>query len=339
MSAKCAAWILLSLVLVVAPSPAFAQSSNPSSRQVTHVRDGTIATIDYRTNTVTIRHTPAGQPTTQSVIWVQHFTRLSVEEADAERVATLATLHPGDRIVVEGFRLDDGRLLAVVVKAKRGLLAATTPTGTHATNRATAQSSASSGTLARPRAEADSPSQPSLAGAQLTGAQDRLKGVVTGRGASSLDVVDIGGVRRRVNLTGSVRVEGQRGSISAIAARDFIVAAGTLNADGSLTAQSIDVVLAARNVITGRITATGNGFVVIDGNRTVRVTADTLVLVDGKLRSVADLRVGTEISISGVAEPAGGSGGGDVSGTLEIAGGATAGGAGLVGTVIDVVSK
>lgn len=334
MSAKCAAWILLSLVLVVAPSLASAQSSNPSSPQVTHVRDGTISTIDHRTGTVTIRHTPAGQPTTQSVVWVQHFTRLSVEEADAERVATLATLHPGDRIVVEGFRLDDGRLLAIVVKAKRGLFAATTPTGTQATNRATAQSSASSGTLARPRAEADSPSQPSL-----TGAQDRLKGVVTGRGASSLDVVDIGGVRRRVNLTGTVRVEGQRGSISAIAARDFIVAAGALNADGSLTAHSIDVVLAARNVITGRITATGNGFVVIDGNRTVRVTADTLVLVDGKLRSIADLRVGTEISISGVAEPAGGSGGGDVSGALEVAGGATAGGSGLVGTVIDVVRR
>lgn len=54
--------------------------------------------------------------------------------------------------------------------------------------------------------------------------------------------------------------------------------------------------------ITGTITAKGNGYLVVNGAQKVLIDKDTLVLVDGAIKTVTDLAVGAKVTVSGATQ-------------------------------------
>ena len=52
------------------------------------------------------------------VVWVQRGTRVDGEDGDWFARSAIWGIHRGDRVTVEGFRLDDGRLLALAIDVR-----------------------------------------------------------------------------------------------------------------------------------------------------------------------------------------------------------------------------
>ena len=183
------------------------------------------------------------------------------EEHARQRVA-ITDFRVGDEVKVQGFRLDDGRVVALRVDVR---------------NRAV-------------------PVHPPLALPSVV-----AQGVVTSRSLSTLSVLGATGGARVVLVAPGTRVTGQRSSATAIIPDDVVRVDGVLNTDGSVTARQIDVVFATGYQVTGRITQKGaNGqFLILDNRFAVNIASDTRVISRGQARSFSDLQVGQSVTAVG----------------------------------------
>jgi hypothetical protein len=244
--------------------------------------EGTIVAVAPAPSTFTVQ-TTKGQTGTV-VVLVQRATELKIkrkggenedeDEAREERArvpASLADFRVGDRVKVEGFRLDDGRLLALKVEVKNRVVARTQP---------------------------HPPSEGLVA-----------QGVVIARSRDTLTILEPGGASRLVIVPATVVVTGQRNSFAAIVLNDTARVEGTVNSDNSsITARQIEVVFANAFQIIGRITfkSAFPQFLIVNNSTSVNVAGDTRIVSGGQLRSFADLQVGQTITVSGTPMTAGG---------------------------------
>lgn len=210
------------------------------------------------------------------VVLVQQATELKIKhkegrEADEDedrneavhRSASIADFRTGDRVKVEAFRLDDGRLLALKINVTNRVLPAPQP-------------------------------QPRPQGLIA-------QGVVTARNQNALAIIGADNVRRLVIVPSTTVVTGQRTSFAAIVPNDVVRVEGTVNADNSLTARQIEVVFASGFQLTGRITFKNSmpQFLVINNSQTVNVAGDTRIISGAVQRSFADLQVGQTVTVVG----------------------------------------
>ena len=83
--------------------------------------DGVIASVDSGSSTFLLRVLRPDRVRRSGLdylpVWVQHGTRIDDDDDWFARSA-LRGIHRGDRVTVEGFRLDDGRLLALAIDVK-----------------------------------------------------------------------------------------------------------------------------------------------------------------------------------------------------------------------------
>jgi len=83
--------------------------------------DGVIASVDSGSSTFLLRVLRPDRVRRSGLdylpVWVQHGTRIDDYDDWFARSA-LRGIHRGDRVTVEGFRLDDGRLLALAIDVK-----------------------------------------------------------------------------------------------------------------------------------------------------------------------------------------------------------------------------
>lgn len=241
--------------------------------------EGTIVAVAPASSTFTVQ-TTKGQTATV-VVLVQRATELKIkrkggedeDEAREERArvpASLADFRVGDRVKVEGFRLDDGRLLALKVEVKNRVVARTQP---------------------------QPPPQDLVA-----------QGVVVAKNSGTLTIVEPGGASRLVIVPATVVVTGQRTSFAAVLLDDTVRVEGTENADNSITARQIEVVFANAFQIIGRITFKSvlPQFLIVNNSTSVNVAGDTRIVSGGQLRSFADLQVGQTITVSGTPMTVGG---------------------------------
>ena len=241
--------------------------------------EGTIVAVAPASSTFTVQ-TTKGQTGTV-VVLVQRATELKIkrkggedeDDAREERArvpASLADFRVGDRVKVEGFRLDDGRLLALKVEVKNRVVARTQP-------------------------------QPPPQGLEA-------QGVVVAKSSGTLTIVEPGGASRLVIVPATVVVTGQRNSFAAIILNDTVRVEGTVNADNSITARQIEVVFANAFQIIGRITFKSAlpQFLIVNNSTSVNVAGDTRIVSGGQLRSFADLQVGQTITVTGTPVTVGG---------------------------------
>ncbi len=234
--------------------------------------EGTIVAVAPASSTFTV-HATRGQTGTV-VVLVQRATELKIkhkggedeDEAREERArvpASLADFHVGDRVKVEGFRLDDERLLALKVEVKNRTVARTQP-------------------------------QPPPQGLVA-------QGVVVSKNSGTLTIVEPDGASRLVIVPATVVVTGQRTSFAAILLNDTVRVEGTVNADSSIMARQVEVVFANAFQITGRITFKSAlpQFLIVNNSTSVNVAGDTRIVSGGQLRSFADLQVGQTITVTG----------------------------------------
>lgn len=124
-----------------------------------------------------------------------------------------------------------------------------------------------------------------------------LKGVVTTTTSDALLVVS-GGRPLPVAITDETRVTGLRPQFRAISRFDIVRISGYLTHMGTLVARQLDIVGVPNMRITGKITAVGPGFIVVDGFGTVRITGDTVVFYDARLRSPDALAMDQDVTIA-----------------------------------------
>lgn len=139
-------------------------------------------------------------------VWVQQGTRIEGNDDPRFERPWFRTFRPGDRVQVDGFRLDDGRLLALQVEV-------------------------------RDRAFASAP-------VVVSGVT--FRGVIIARGANLIVIVDVGGTTRIILISAGTRVRGLRASFGALQANDTVVIVGEANADGSVAAREVQVIQASR---------------------------------------------------------------------------------------------
>jgi hypothetical protein len=124
-----------------------------------------------------------------------------------------------------------------------------------------------------------------------------LKGVVTAATSDALLVVS-DGRPLPVAITDETRVTGLRPQFRAISRFDIVRISGYLTRMGTLVARQLDVVGVPDIRITGKIRAVGPGFIIVDGFGTVRITGDTVVFYDARLRSPEALAIDQDVTIA-----------------------------------------
>jgi uncharacterized protein DUF5666 len=243
--------------------------------------EGTIVMVNPASSTFTVQ--PAKSQAGTVIVLVQRATTLKIkhtgdrdEDEDEDRAerarvpASVADFRVGDRVKVEGFRLDDGRLLAMKVEVKNRVVART---------------------------------QPQLPPQGLV-----AQGVVVAKGSGTLTIVEPGRASRLIIVPTNAVVTGQRNSFAAIILSDAVRVEGTVNPDNSVTARQIEVVFANAFQLTGRITFKGAlpQFLIVNNSTSVNVAGDTRIISGGQLRSFADLQVGQTITVTGTPVTVGG---------------------------------
>ncbi|SRR5579884_17974 len=184
--------------------------------------------------------------------------------------ATIADFRDGDRVAVEGFRLDASRVVALTVDVL-------------------------SRTITVP--------QPWVPGGLA------VQGIVVGRSRASLTVADSSGSARVVRAAPATQVTGQRSSFGAIALGDVVQVQGVATADGTVAAQQIDVVSVNGYQVSGRITAKSPGlprYLVLDNRLSVGVGPEAQILSGSQPRSFADLQLGQTVTVVGTPVTVGG---------------------------------
>ncbi|MBI2247254.1 MAG: hypothetical protein HYU65_04905 [Armatimonadetes bacterium] len=204
------------------------------------------------------------------VVLVQRATELKVrhnddddddEDEHARRIASINDLRVGDRVQLEGFRLDDGRILALKLDIK---------------NRRIAGPPEPEGVVAQGVVSAKGANTLAVVGSDgvtrivlVTAATD-----IRGRRNSFAEIqpTDVVVVQGTVNADGTV-----------LARRIEVVFAGGTQMSGVITAKS----------------SVGPQFLIMNNSIAVNVSGDTRIISGGFLRSFNDLQVGQTITVSG----------------------------------------
>lgn len=139
-------------------------------------------------------------------VWVQQGTRIDDDGDSRFERPWFRTFRPGDRVQVEGFRLDDGRLLALQVEV-------------------------------RDRAFASAP---------VVASGVTFRGLIIARGANLIVIVDVGGTTRIILISAATRIYGRRASFGSLQADDTVIIVGEPNADGSVAAREVEVIQGSR---------------------------------------------------------------------------------------------
>ncbi len=279
-----AALVIALATMLVLPAAAPAGPAKGSQGRGPAVRgklivEGIVTAVNPTASAFTLQITKPGHQMRAGgstlVVLVQQATLVKVkgpgddDENVARRSASIADVHVGDRVQVEGFRLDDGRVVALRLDIK---------------NRA-------------------------VAGPGIQPPNAAATGVVTAKGASSLVIAGTDGGNRVILITPSTDFRGQRASFAAIQPGDMVVVQGTVNADGSIVARQIETTFSAGTTISGVVTAkstVGPMFLILNNSLAVNVSADTRIVSGGQSRSFADLQVGQTVTVMGTPISVGG---------------------------------
>lgn len=276
--------LTLGLIMVlVLPMAALADNEKKGKGRGVSIRgkiqvEGTVTSLDPGSSMFTMRVTKnANRVSNESLfVLVQRGTELRAagrddndEEERFRRIATISDIRIGDRVKLEGFRLDDGRILALKLQIK---------------NR---------------RIEG----RPDFQGVEAQGVVT-AKGfstltVVSGNGVARTVLVtpatDVRGQRNSfaaiqpndvVVVQGNVNADG---TVSASRIEVVFASGGTAFNGGP--AQRTGVITAK--------SSTGPQFLIIDNSFAVNISSDTRILWGGQLRSFADLQVGQRVMVSG----------------------------------------
>lgn len=187
----------------------------------------------------------------------------------ARRIATISDIRVGDRVKLEGFRLDDGRILAVKLQIRnRRIVGRPDFQGVEAQGVVTSKGF---NTLTVVSGNGITRTVLVTPGTEVRGQRNSFAAIQTN------DVVVVQG---NVNADGTV-------SASRI---EVVFASGGTAFNGGSTQRT--------GVITAKST-TGGQFLILDNSFAVNVSGDTRILWGGQLRSFADLQVGQRVMVSG----------------------------------------
>jgi hypothetical protein len=187
----------------------------------------------------------------------------------ARRIATISDIRVGDRVKLEGFRLDDGRILAVKLQIRNRRIVG----------------------------------RPDFQGVEAQGVVTS-KGfntltVVSGNGITRTVLVtpatDVRGQRNSfaaIQTNDVVVVQGNVNADGTVSASriEVVFASGGTAFNGGSTQRT--------GVITAKSSTSGQ-FLILDNSFAVNVSGDTRILWGGQLRSFADLQVGQRVMVSG----------------------------------------
>jgi hypothetical protein len=181
------------------------------------------------------------------------------DNSGARRRASIADIRVGDRVKLEGFRLDDGRILALRLQIKNRTVAGPGQFEFAASGVVTTKGANSLVILANgtPRAILITPST------EFRGHRNWFGAVQPG------DFVMVGGT---VNADGSI-----------VARRVETTISGGTTLSGQITSKS----------------AVGSLFLILNNSIAVNVAGDTQVISFGQIRSFHDLQVGQTITVTG----------------------------------------
>jgi hypothetical protein len=181
------------------------------------------------------------------------------DNSGARRRASIADIRVGDRVKLEGFRLDDGRILALRLQIKNRTVAGPGQFEFAASGVVTTKGANSLVILANgtPRAILITPST------EFRGHRNWFGAVQPG------DFVMVGGT---VNADGSI-----------VARRVETTISGGTTLSGRITSKS----------------AVGSLFLILNNSIAVNVAGDTQVISFGQIRSFHDLQVGQTITVTG----------------------------------------
>lgn len=204
------------------------------------------------------------------VVLVQRATELKVrhnddddddEDEHARRIASINDLRVGDRVQLEGFRLDDGRILALKLDIKnRRIAGPPEPEGVVAQGVVTAKGA---NTLAVVGSDGVTRIVLVTAATNIRGRRNSF---------AEIQPTDVVVVQGTVNADGTV-----------LARRIEVVFAGGTQMSGVITAKS----------------SVGPQFLIMNNSIAVNVSGDTRIISGGFLRSFNDLQVGQTITVSG----------------------------------------
>jgi hypothetical protein len=240
--------------------------------------EGVVTSMDFGSSMFTMRITRnANRVSNDSlVVLVQRGTELRAsgrnDDDDDERfrrIATINDIQVGDRVKLEGFRLDDGRILALKLQIRNRRIAG----------------------------------RPDFQGVEaqgvVTGKGFNTLTVVSGNGVTRTVLVtaatDVRGQRNSfaaIQPNDVVVVQGNVNADGTVSASriEVVFASGGTAFNGGSTQKT--------GVITSKST-TGGQFLILDNSFAVNVSGDTRILWGGQLRSFADLQVGQRVMVSG----------------------------------------
>lgn len=299
--------VLLALalpVLLALPAPA---ATKAQVLNCTLPVQGTVTAIDADSRTFMMNVTANGVGV--ATVWVQKASVIVVREVDqqtqavvSERPARFEELRVGHRVAIQAMCLDDGRLVvingAILQVSSSGASATTTTVAAPPAGAAAAPQPGS-----RPAPAPGAPSGPAKPGAPSAEPLVVISGNVLAKTAVSLTVGGKSMATVTVGIDSGTKVGGQRTSLATVMLNDTVRIEAVRTSGGRLRARAINVLAIQVKTIIGTITAKGNGYIVIDNRYIVHISTDTLVLVNGVVRSVAELTIGAKVAVTATVEP------------------------------------
>jgi len=246
--------------------------------------EGVVTSMDFGSSMFTMRVTRnANRVSNDSlIVLVQRGTALRTagrgnddddddddDKERARRIATISDIRVGDRVKLEGFRLDDGRILAVKLQIRnRRIVGRPDFQGVEAQGVVTSKGF---NTLTVVSGNGITRTVLVTPATEVRGQRNSFPAIQTN------DVVVVQG---NINADGTV-------SASRI---EVVFASGGTAFNGGSTQRT--------GVITSKST-TGGQFLILDNSFAVNVSGDTRILWGGQVRSFADLQVGQRVMVSG----------------------------------------
>lgn len=255
---RSSAWILAVLLVLLTASPAGAAPKVSGTVRV----EGAVTAV-YPASSAFLLRTPwAG--TLRVLVGRAAELTLGGGEEEAYRHAAIGDVRVGDRLRLDGFRLHDGRVLALRLEVKNRIVAASSATWPDRAARGVVIDK-TGGTL-------------------ILSGDDRA-----GPGT--------------VLVLPTTEFRGLRASMAAIRLGDLVHVRGSVNSDGSIAARVVETVLGGGTVWRGRITEAPGGepaFLMLDGRLAISLFPHTRIVSGGQLRAASDLRVGRQITVIGM---------------------------------------
>ncbi len=205
--------LLVGITVLLVTAAALALPARADDRESTRLGrmtvDGVIASVDSGSSTFLLRVLRPDWARRSGLdylpVWVQHGTRIDDDDNWFARSA-LWGIHRGDRVTVEGFRLDDGRLLALAIEVKD-------------------------------RAFVPPP---------VVVNEIIFRGIVVARRPNLIVILEAGGGTRIILISATTRFRWLRASWTALQANDSVVIVGQPNADGTVGAREVQVIGVSR---------------------------------------------------------------------------------------------